>query len=470
MRQKVVLYNPKAVFYDMPLALIGIGSALDPEKYEVKIIDGRLIDDPIPVLLEECRDALCIGVTTLTGAPLKDAILISQAVKQDNPELPVIWGGWHTSLFPTQTLDDEPTVDITVQAQGEVTFKEICERLSAGESMDGLRGISYRKDGKSKQNPARVLVDMNELPRYNYELVDVEAYFKAKGKRQFDYFTSTGCYFRCAFCADPFVFQRKWSALDPERIGEELAHWQAKYNFTDVNFQDETFFTYQKRIMAIANAFLDRGLKFSWAGTMRADQGNRLSEDDFILLKKSGLRRVLVGVESGSQEMMDWMKKDIKIEHVWEAADRCKKHGIAVIFPFIVGFPGESDASFNASLKMAAELRAMDADFQTPIFYFKPYPGSEITRNVEADGYTLPKSIQDWAEFDYIGSSGPWVSDEKYQLVERFKFYNRLAWIPGNTALWPLKQLARWRLRGMRFGFSVEKQVADWVRPSAKLS
>lgn len=454
----------------MPLALIAIGSALDPERFEVLIVDGRMVDDPMPILREACKGALCMGVTTLTGAPLKDAIEVTQAVKAAYPDLPTVWGGWHTSLFPTQTLEDEPAVDITIQAQGEVTFQELCERLVKGDSLEGLAGISHRINGAAVQEKARPLADMNELPAYNYELIDVESYFKAKNRRQFDFFTSTGCYFRCAFCADPFVFQRKWSALEPERIANELAHWQEKYNFTDVNFQDETFFTYRKRIVAIAQAFLDRNLEFSWAGTMRADQSNRLSDEDFELLKASGLRRALIGVESGSQEMMDWMKKDIKIEHVWEAAERCRKFGIGVIFPFIVGFPEESDASFQASLNMAAELRAMDHKFQTPIFYFKPYPGSEITRQVEANGFQLPRSIQDWAEFDYIGSSGPWVSDEKFRLVERFKFYNRLAWLPGKSALWPLKRMARWRLKSMRFGFPVEKRVVEWVRPRQKLS
>lgn len=470
MRHKVVLYNPKAVFFDMPLALVAIGSALDAQRFEVIIVDGRMMENPLEALRKACQGALCLGVTTLTGAPLKDAIFISRRIKAEFPQLPIIWGGWHTSLFPTQTLEDVPEVDITVQAQGEVSFREICEHLAEGASLAGISGISIRKEGIASRNPARPLADMNELPAYNYELIDVESYFKAKGRRQFDYFTSTGCYFRCAFCADPFVFQRKWSALEPERIASELAHWQSKYEFEDVNFQDETFFTYRKRIMAIGQAFLDRKLDFSWAGTMRADQSHRLSEDDFILLKRSGLRRVLIGVESGSQEMMDWMKKDIKIEHVWEAAERCKQHGIAVIFPFIVGFPDESDKSFAQSLEMAAQLRAMSPQFQTPIFYFKPYPGSEITRKVEAGGYALPQSIDEWAAFDYIGSSGPWVSPEKYKRVERFKFYNQLAWMSGKAPLIPLKLLARWRLKHMRFGLPLEKKLADLVRPSAKLS
>ncbi len=469
-KHKIVLYNPRAVFFDLPLALVGIASMLDQEKFEVKIVDGRIDPDPESTVRAEVSDALAFGVTTLTGAPLKDAIAMSRLVKESKPDLPVIWGGWHTSLFPTQTLKDEMAVDITVQGQGEVTFKDIIEKLVKAEALDGVMGICHRKDGKVLQNPARALTEMETLPRYNYDLINVEAYFKAKGNRQFDYFSSTGCHFRCAFCADPFVFQRKWNSISPERMLDELSHWQKKFGFTDVNFQDETFFTHRKRVVAIADGILERGLKFSWAGTMRADQGHRLSEEDFAKLKRSGLRRVLIGVESGSQEMMDWMKKDIKLEQVYECAERCKRHDIAVIFPFIVGFPNETEKNFQASLRMAAELRSMKHDFTTPIFYFKPYPGSEITREVEKQGYQLPATIQEWADFDYIGSRGPWVSSEQYELVERFKFYNHFAGRKNHPALAPLQALARWRVRRQRFALPLEMRLAQWLVPQARLS
>lgn len=469
-RKKVVLYNPKAVFYDLPLALIGIGSMLDPEQFEVCIVDGRLEDDPQKAVLKELEGAICFGVTTLTGAPLRDAIAITRFVKQQKPDLQVVWGGWHTSLFPLDTLRDEISVDVTVQAQGEITFKELVEAIDAGKSFENIKGICYRKEGKPVQNPPRALQDMNDLPRYNYDLIDLERYFEAKGRRQFDYFSSSGCFFRCAFCADPFVFNRKWSAIDPERIGEELAYWQSRVPFTDVNFQDETFFTYRKRVVDIAEEFIKRDLNITWAATMRADQGDRLEEEDFALLKRSGLRRVLIGVESGSQEMMDWMKKDIKLEQVFNCAERCRRHNIAVVFPFIVGFPNETEANFRETLKVAARLKSMKHDFTTPIFYFKPYPGSEITHEVVRQGYKLPESIEEWSEFDYIGSKGPWLSDDRYELVERFKFYNQMAFRKNSPWLWPLQTMARWRMRNWRFGMPVEKALADRFGFRPKLS
>lgn len=134
---------------------------------------------------------------------------------------------------------------------------------------------------------------MDDLAPMNYNFIEVEKYFKAKKLRQFDYISSSGCFFRCAFCADPFVYNRKWTSISASSMGEELEKLYHKYQFTDLNFQDETFFTYKKRVLEVANEFINRKLNFSWAATMRADQGVRLSIEDFKILKKSGLRRLL---------------------------------------------------------------------------------------------------------------------------------------------------------------------------------
>lgn len=469
-KQKVVLYNPIAVFFDMPLALLSLASNLDRDRFEPVIVDARLRRDARKAVLEQCEGAVCLGITVLTGAPLKDALELTREVKAKYPNLPIIWGGWHPSLFGKEILKEEKTVDITVQGQGEITFREIVERLAAGELPEDISGCTFRREGEIVQNPPRLMTDMNDLATTDYSLIDVPAYFQKKNRPQMDYISSTGCFFRCAFCADPFVYQRKWKGIDPERMGEELAYLHRKYEFTDLNFQDETFFTYTKRSVAVAEQFLSRNIRTTWAGTLRADQCTRMSDAEFETIVKSGFRRALIGVESGTQEMMDWLKKDIKIEQVWESAERCAAHGVGGIFPFIVGFPGESDESVEASLRMAYRLSAMRPNFSTPIFYFKPYPGSDITRKVVENGYQLPETLEDWANFDYIGSSGPWVDRKKYRKVERFKFYNKLA--GAAVPMWarPLKSVAKMRCKTGMMALPVEKKIINLLRPEQQLS
>src|SRR5918912_466004 len=153
-RRRVVLYNPRAVFHTMPLALLAIGSALDPERFDVQIVDARLESNPLQRVLELTSDALCLGVTVLTGSPIRDALQVTRAARAARPDLPVVWGGWHPSLFPTETLA-EPTIDLTVQAQGEITFTEIIDRLAAGQSPNGIPGTASRVDGQPVQHAPR---------------------------------------------------------------------------------------------------------------------------------------------------------------------------------------------------------------------------------------------------------------------------------------------------------------------------
>lgn len=471
-RKKVVLYNPKAEFYTMPLALIAIGSYLDVNQFEVIIIDGRLEKDPFSEILFELSqdNAICFATTVLTGNIIKDALKMSRAVKLHFPDIPVIWGGWHPSLFPNETLA-ENCIDIVVRGQGEIVFAELLERLIKQESLKGLSGISFKENGIQIANAERSMVDLNNFPAFNYELIPVEKYMMLSGRKQLDYISSQGCRFRCTFCADPFVFNRGWYGYNPQRIGEEVENLYKKYGFNHVHFQDETYFTNKKRVAAVAQEFIDRRLPISWFGTMRADQGFRLDDEIWELCKKSGLEKVMIGIEAGSQEMLDWMKKDIKIEQVFECAKKCLKYDIAINFSVIVGFPNETEASINESLRVAKELRKMSSKFQVSIFYFKPYPGNEIADLLIKDDYNFPKGLEEWADFDYVGAvNSLWISDKKVKEIEFFKFYQKIAWSKPTFVKYFAQKIAQWRCERGIYLFPVEKMLYNWLKPTIEMS
>jgi radical SAM superfamily enzyme YgiQ (UPF0313 family) len=470
-RQKVVLYNPQAVFFTMPLALLAIASELDPQRYEVIILDGRLEADAEARVAAELEGAVCLGVTVLTGAPISDALRISRLAKRVRPDLPVVWGGWHPSMFGIECLA-EPCVDVTVQGQGEATFAEIVERLGSGRSLEGCEGCIYRRsDGSVVKNPPRALLPLENFRPHDYGLIDVERYFALKGKRQLDYISSQGCNFRCAFCSDPFVYGRKWVGLDPQNVALSLKQLWLRYRFTDVNFQDETFFTRRERVQAMAQRLIDEKVEITWAATMRADQGIRLPEELWHLAKKSGLRRLLVGVESGDDKMLKRIRKDITISQVYQVAERMRDLGLAGNFPFIVGFPDESDESVAATIDCVKRLRAMSPDFDTPIFYFKPYPGSAIVLEAVSKGFRLPDSLAEWSTFDFVaGLPGPWVTQPKYQLIERFKFFQELAWKRASAGWDVLQRLARYRCRRDEYRFPLEMSLMNWLQPRERLS
>jgi radical SAM superfamily enzyme YgiQ (UPF0313 family) len=468
-RKKVILYNPECVFHTMPLALLAIGSYLDPEEYEVKIIDGRLQKDDHALLLNECRDALCVGITVLTGAPIRDAVEATRKVKKKYPGLLTVWGGWHPSLFPCETLE-ESSIDIVVTGQGEIPFTELLKEAAGEKNFGNIKGIYFRNDGVVTNTSAQPMKDINSFPAHNYDLIDVEKYFKLKGRKQLDYISSQGCRFRCTFCADPIMYKRGWYGFSATRMGTELEALWKRYRFDDVNFQDETFFTYEDRVKEIAEEFLKRKLRFTWFGTMRADQGARMSDEIFKLCKRSGLRKVMIGVEAGSQQMMNWMKKDIKIEQVYDSAAKCLSNNIAVIFNMILGFPHETEASIQETLRVSRRLRKMSPDFELGIAYFKPYPGNAIADQLVQEGYQFPKGLSEWAKFDYIGSASDWINKKQYKQIELFKFFQRVAWNRAKILYTPFRKIAAWRCERNNFRFPVEKLIYEFIHPPEKIS
>jgi anaerobic magnesium-protoporphyrin IX monomethyl ester cyclase len=453
-KPRVVLYNPRAVFYTMPLALMAIASSLDRAKVDVVIIDGRLEADPVRAVVEAAQGAVCVGITVLTGAPIHDALAVSRAVKASQPDCPIVWGGWHPSLFAKECLAD-PAVDIVVSGQGEDAFRDIVDRLIDGESV--------------AESHARALQDLNTFPAHDYSLIAVEKYFALKGARQIDYISSQGCRFRCAFCADPAVFARGWTGLAPDRVAAEIASLHQKYAISDLAFQDETFFTNASRVDAIAEQFLRRNLPITWTATLRADQACRLGDDLFAKTVRSGLRRVMVGVESGSQEMLDRLQKDMKIDQVRATAEMCTRHRVGAIFNFIVGFPGETEHSMQATLALAKALRRSNADFETPIFYYRPYPGNPMAQLSAERGYVFPQGLEQWADFDYVGGRGPWITSDQWKNIERFKFYTRHAWRPG-VWRWPLRAASQWRCDHDWYDLPLEKLIVDFMRPPQQVS
>lgn len=462
-RRVVVLYNPAAVFWTLPLGLLAIGSALDPARYDVRIIDGRLEVDGLSRVLAEAEGAVCVGMGVLTGAPIRDALRVTRALRAARPGVPVVWGGWHPSLFPVDSLRE---ADAVVVGQGEAAFRALVEAFESGGDGTGIPGVVTRA-GATKATP---LADMNGFPSLDYELLPIERYFDHKGRRQLDYISSVGCRFRCAFCADPEVYDRDWSGLTPGRVAEELVRLQRRYGVEDVAFQDETFFTQRTRIAELAEAMARVGLAVTWSATMRADQGARLPDEVLARCRTAGLRRVMVGVEAGTDAMLRRIAKDITVDQVVTVAEKLLRHGISAIWNFIVGFPDEDEETFRAALTLARRLTAMSPDFEVPIFFYRPYPGSALAKGL-VGRYPYPSTLEGWADFDYVGATGPWVPAGRAERVDHFRFYGRLAYgrhvFPG---VGPLRRLARWRVEREFYGWPVEQAVAERLRPGPKRS
>jgi radical SAM superfamily enzyme YgiQ (UPF0313 family) len=459
----IVLYNPAQGGHTMPLALVHLGSQFP--KRQVIIVDGRLELAPAAVVAQLAENAACLGVSVLTGSPILDALRVTKAARAVRKDLPVVWGGWHPSLMPEQCLASG-LVDACVNGQGERTFVEALEAFEAGASLEGIRGLVWRRGKEIVHNPPRPFQDVNSFPPVDFGLLDLERYFEFRGQRRLDYCSSQGCPFQCSFCADPMVYRQRWSGLRPERVVAEIKEHVLRWRLRQVFFNDDNFFTDLRRTERICRGLLDEGLRIGWFGTGRGDQLRRLTDDQLRLIKESGCYKINVGAESGSPELLRQLKKGTLVEEVLETAEKLHRFGIGARFSFIAGFPQEPPDSLAETYRTVKTLREIDGEFETPIYFYAPYPGTELAARMPAQGFRAPETLEDWRDVDLDHSIGPWISEPVRRWVPRYNFYLRHGYQRPNGN--PLKRVLHYsslvRAKTNFYHLDFERRTVDFVK------
>lgn len=467
MKAKVILYNPKTPTYTFPLGLMAIASYLDQDKYDIEIVDGRINDDCISRVAKASDNLLCIGVTAWTGEPIRCALNISREAKKIRPDVPVVWGGWHPSILPEQCLKDS-SVDIVVKGQGEVTFSELLTRLEEKEPLRNCAGIAFKENGRIINNPDRPFAEISKFPPLNYSFIDPEKYFAGKGKRQLDYYSSQGCPYRCRFCADPMIFDSKWSSLKAERVVDEISALVSRYRSTEICFNDDNFFANTKRVEEICDGIISSGLKTSWLGTIRADILRRLSDELLEKIKSSGCRKMVIGAESGSQKILDWINKKYSKDDVLISAQRCKRFGFDTAFSFMSGFPHESIEDLYDTVRLIKNVKELNGEGEISIFFYTIYPGSEITDYLVNQGAKLPETLEEWIDFHPQNPTLPWIDNNLKTQVERLNFYLDYGYRkPRHRVeflLWPFHITAKLRCRHDFYSFPLEAHLVNGLK------
>ena len=471
MKPAVILYNPAAPYYTLPLQFLALASVIDRDRYDVVIVDARIersVRRAHALVRELLPRAVCVGVSVITGTPIRDAAALSAMVKREAPGVPVVWGGWHPSIYPEECLR-QGHADYCIAGQGEMTFAELLDAIGSGGGFDRIEGLArLAGDGSFVRNPDRKFIDINRFPGYDYGLLPLERYFTLKGERQIDFYSSQGCPYRCAFCADPTVYGRRWSGLRGPRMLFDVFDAVERYRVDDVLFQDENFFANRNRVLEFCRGVNERGNRFTWAATSRADQIAPLDDAFLGELARAKCRKVMIGAESGSQEMLDLMKKDTLAEEALISAEKLARHGIGAAFGFIVGFPEEDFSRTLETLRTISAIKRINPAFEFNIFFFTPYPGTELFRYIVDKGYRVPQSLAAWSDIDFILYAGYWVKPRERKFVERFKFYTKVATErppAGSGALWgPIRSLAAARVRNDFYTLPVEKELLTFVR------
>ena len=469
MSKKVVFFFPSFASSEAtaPLGILAVATPLLRAGYQVVLIDSTITPNFKQRVLQEVRDAVCLGVSLVTGPMIRETVEIARAIKERQPEFPIILGGWHPSLLPTQTLE-APCVDYVVRGQGEEALLELVQHIESRSAPDLVAGIGFKRNGKLVFTAARPLRPITELPPKAYHLADFDAYERGCGRRWAMYISSLACPFNCAYCTNAAVYGRKWNALPSDQFVEETVDLTRRYNLELLWVVDDNFLVDLDRARDIAAGLVRAGAAFQWSIQATTNLVARLSLQDLQLLRRSGLHQICQGAESGSPKVLKAMNKDFQdFESIYESAARCLAAGIRPSFNIIFAFPGEGRTERQETVRFIMDVcrRFPGAEFWTNIF--TPYPGAPIMEKAEEIGIHAPTSFEGWADFFPRYTKLPWLDGREHQRLQVMREYLRIAFdrVPiaadrrGQVTRMIQKCIslpARWRLDRDVLAFPVE--------------
>ena len=330
-------------------------------------------------------------------------------------------------------------MDIVVRGQGEEKFLEVVEKLKSKKPLNGIMGITYKENGNLVRNPERPLQDLNKFPSLPYHLLKASSYTLSEGILH--YYTSQGCPWDCTFCGVDVVFKRRYIALTPERIVSDLKFLVKKYNIHYIDFYDSNVIFSKERTRALCQGIYESGLNIKWEASGRIEQIARFDDSLLKLLKDSGCQLVSIGVESGSQDMLDLIRKRLNVADVIKGVNLLKSHGIAVRANYIISLPEETWEDFTATLDLIKTL-----GIQAVLHQYIPVPGSNLYNlDLKKGLIKSPQSLEGWAHFyKSITVSKPWLYKNDALKRQAATYYFRIAYLQTG-----IKKL----LNGIHLGF-----------------
>ena len=429
----IVLFNPWSTpspKKPLPMSLLAIGSMLEGE-FEYRIVDGNLEADPAGAILAiaDQQPITAIAVTVMPGPQLRSAVSGCRQLKRMLPEVPIIWGGY----FPSQHADaclSEHTVDVCVIGQGEQTILELMRAIRDGESWSSIAGLTYRQNGTIQRTPPRALTPLDDLPDWPYQRLPMERYFHKHylGDRVATHHSSFGCPFACNFCAVVGMSNRKWVAQSPDRVGQVLEKFSLLYRADAVQFHDMDFFISESRTQAIADRLTPLGM--SWWALGRVDELMRYKDATWAAMRRSGLKMVFCGAESGSTEMLKRMNKGgtASADLTIELARRMKSHGIVPEFSFVVGNPPDPEADLSQTLSFIRRIKQINDATEIILYVYSPVPmDGTFYEAAQHQGFKFPDTLEGWVSDRWQtfalrrDPSTPWSHGEVRRKVRDFE-------------------------------------------------
>lgn len=378
---------------------------------------------------------LCLGISTMSGTQLCNALDIAAALRPRYPHLPLVWGGVHATALPEQTLRSE-LVDLLVWGEGEEVFPAVLQALEAGDpgSLAGRPGVGVKIDGHVVVGPnSGHTVLEGRVFSLPYHLLNMRRHSRRLligAEREFESWTSRGCPFRCHFCSNssrvwPNTAVRRHSI---EHVVRDVAVLHREYGADCITFGDESFLLNEERFIGMLEAIRREGISVKYRFSARIDLLLRLKPETWELMKDYGVIAIGAAPESGSQRILDYMNKGITLEQVYQVDTLLTKHRFFKSYNILIGTPAETIDDLKATLRLLCDLAETSRYCPYPLgtlHKYIPLPGTVMFDDAVHKGFRPPERLEDWGGFDFEDVRKtrsvvrPWLKDRDYGFVEQ---------------------------------------------------
>lgn len=443
----VVLVNPPCSKLGGGLEHIGLGylaSSLRREGIAVRIIDVPVEGWPVRKALEELKRIRCslIGVSLPYQETAREGLDFIRDLRSSGITTHITVGGIYPTFGYEEIMALYPAVDSVVVGEGEETLPAVANAVMAGRSLEGVAGVVYRQGASLVVNPDRPSVpDLDDLPFPDRDTLP--PVLKRFGFASM--LTSRGCYGRCTFCSVDAFYSRfgpKFRLRSSENVLAELEHLYDAYGVRNVMFSDANFISGKgigaRRAAEIAEGILRRQWDLEFRIQCRVDD---VDEELFTLMKRAGLTRVYLGVEAGSQAMLDRFRKDVSAEENFRAIELLNKLGMFISMGFIMFDHSTDLKELSENIDFVKRVKALVPKDRLgkvhPLTRLFPLAGTEAERQLRQQGKYTGTGLRLSYKFD----------DPVIDLL-----YNTMNW--GSNLFWSVRRLFN---RG-------DELARDWVR------
>ena len=438
---RVLLFNPRSANYKprIPNSILSIASSIEG-LYEYVIVDGNLEEDPwkkIHQYLSE-GDFKYVGITSMPGPQLKQAIPYSKKIRELFPAIKIIWGGYFPSNQPRVVLNSG-FVDFIMNGPGERSFPALLEALDNNRPYEFIHNLIYRSGDQIIKTSKDELYDQDELPPLPYEKLSqfypLKSYLGKSylGSRTIAYHSSMGCPFKCSFCAVVPIYNARWRGKSAQLIYKDIKWLKNNFGGNAIEFHDNNFFVSEKRTVEFARLIKPENM--SWWGEGRIDTIDKYSDESLELMRESGCKMIFFGAETGNDEILKKMDKGgtQTAAEIRSFAARLARFDIIPEYSFVLGTPADTPGQvmkqIDQDIAFIKEIKQINPKTEIIIYVYSPVPteGSEMYNKVLESGFRFPDKLEDWVSpqwenFDLRKNPlTPWLTPEMVNKIKDFE-------------------------------------------------